>query len=394
MNAPMKVYVHLAHGYDARDWRRRFDEGSLIGVNEPSPYGYHHAESPDCRLRFSRDAAEGRIGRLVRGGLRLVLGFDLVHAWRNRAALHDADVVWTHTESQHLGIAAMLKLMPCARRPKLLAQSVWLMDRWDALDPLRKALYRWLMSEASILTFHSPLNHAKAQQRFPNRSCELVCFGINADAKLAPCDAAAHAGVRILAVGNDRHRDWPLLLEAFGGRPGYQVRIATGSLSSTDVARYGNVTIVRLAHNGELMPLYRWADAVVLPLRPNLHASGSTVLQEAALAGRPAICSRAGGLDSYFTDDEVSFVPTGDPDALRRAVDAAAADRPAALRRAQAAQARMALDGLSSRAFARAHVALSHRMLRDGRSPTPRSASCDAAGRAPLSRERAIALTE
>lgn len=379
MNASMNVYVHLAHGYDAQAWRRRFEEGSLIGVNEPSPYGYHHAQAPDCRLRFSRDAVEGRAGRLLRGGLRLVLGFDLVHAWRNRVALREVDVVWTHTESQHLGVAAMLKLMPRARRPKLLAQSVWLMDRWDALDPLRKALYRWLIAEASVLTFHSPLNRSEAQRCFPGKTCELVRFGINADNKLAPGDAAAHPDTRILAVGNDRHRDWELLLEAFGGRPGYRVRIATSSLSAAAVARHGNVSIVRLAHNDELMPLYRWADTVVLPLKPNLHASGSTVLQEAALAGRPVICSRAGGLDSYFTDDEVGFVRPGDPDALRAAVDAAAADRPAALRRARAAQARMSPDGLSSRAFARAHVALSRRVLREGQLASPRPAASEAA---------------
>ena len=87
MTTPLKIYVHLAYGYDARNWKRRWQSGELIGFNDPSPYGYGHAHSPTSRLSFSADHRETAIGRLVRGGLRLALGFDIAHAWRNRAAL-------------------------------------------------------------------------------------------------------------------------------------------------------------------------------------------------------------------------------------------------------------------------------------------------------------------
>lgn len=30
------------------------------------------------------------------------LGFDLVHAWRDRRALNDADAIWAHTEREHI----------------------------------------------------------------------------------------------------------------------------------------------------------------------------------------------------------------------------------------------------------------------------------------------------
>lgn len=360
----LKVYVHLARGYDAVDWERRWRDGSLVGFNEPSPYGYHHAASASCRLRFSHDAAEGRLGTLMRGGLRVLLGFDLLHAWRNRAALREADVVWTHTESQHLSVAAILKTMPRSRRPKLLAQSVWLIDGWESFGNLRRRLYRWLMAEAGVLTFHSPLNRARAQALFPTKRCEIVPFGISTDTKVAPILPVRRDRIRLLALGNDRHRDWTTLLAAFGGRPDYELRIATGRLSAKDVAGLPNVTLARPRHNDELMALYAWADVVVLPLLGNLHASGATVLQEAALAGRPTVCSRVGGIDSYFTDDEVTYVLPGDSGVLRTAVDGLAADPVEALRRARAAQARMSSEGLGSRAYARAHVVLSREMLR------------------------------
>lgn len=370
----LNVYVHLARGYDAVDWERRWRDGTLVGFNEPSPYGYHHAASASCRLRFSQDARESRLGTLMRGALRVLLGFDLLHAWRNRAALREADVVWTHTESQHLSVAAILKTMKRTRRPKLVAQSVWLIDGWDGYGALRRRLYRWLMAEAAVLTFLSPVNRARAQALFPGKRCEFVPFGISTDTKAAPTPIPPRDRVRLLALGNDRHRDWPTLLAAFGGRPGYDLRIATARLSTADVAGMENVALVRPRHNDELMALYAWADVVVLPLGPNLHASGATVVQEAALAGRPSVCSRAGGIDSYFPDDEVTYVPSADPEALRAAVDGLVADPVEALRRARAAQARMSPEGIGSRAYARAHVALSRDLAETARDVAAKTA--------------------
>ncbi len=364
----MKVYVHLAHGFDAQDWERRWRSGQLIGFNEASPYGYAHAGAPDVELRFSRDRREGRLARVVRGGLRLLLGFDVVHAWRNRAALRAADVVWTHTESQHLAAAALIKLMPAGRRPRLLAQSVWLIDRWDGLGAARRVLYRWLMREAGVLTFLSPLNRDRAARLFPDAWCAMVPFGVCTDARQVPA-AASHAtrgGMRVLALGNDRHRDWDTMLAAFGDQPDVEVTIASGALQSRRIAKYRNVVIRKPQRNAELMALYAAADVVVLPLKPNLHASGITVLQEAVLAGRPVVCTRSGGLDSYFADGEVAFVPPGDPAALREAAARLYADPAAACAMAQAAQRRMTADDLGSRAFARAHVALSRALLAAG----------------------------
>ena len=384
MSPPLKIYVHLAYGYDARAWKRRWQSGELIGFNDPSPYGYGHAHSPTSRLAFSVDHPETTIGRLVRGGLRLALGFDIVHAWRNRAALPEADVVWTHTESQHLAVAALFKTMPKARRPKLLAQSVWLMDRWDGFGVVRKAFYHWLIAEAGILTFHSPLNRDKAQALFPGKWCEILPFGVCTALKQVPTAAKRAPGdIRIFALGNDRHRDWATLLAAFADRPGLTLKIASGSLPPKWVAGFDNVEIVRPARNADLLDLYRWADVVALSLQDNLHASGATVLQEAVLAGRPAVCTRTGGLDTYFSDEEVTFVPVNDADAMRAAVAHLAANPAEALAMAVAAQRRMAADQLSSRTFARSHLAISRVLLEpeplNRRSaPTLRPAPADA----------------
>jgi hypothetical protein len=43
--------------------------------------------------------------------LRRIVGFDLIHAWRNRKGLFAADIVWTHTE---LKISLCCSFSACA----------------------------------------------------------------------------------------------------------------------------------------------------------------------------------------------------------------------------------------------------------------------------------------
>ncbi len=124
-----------------------------------------------------------------------------------------------------------------------------------------------------------------------------------------------------------------------------------------------NAEIVKLRSNDELMALYGWADIIVVSLKPNLHASGITVIQEAALRGVPVICSDVGGLRAYFSDQEVFFVPAQDAGALRRSIDDVAVDQKKRFSLAECAQARMGPTGLSSLAYVQRHVQISKELL-------------------------------
>ncbi|WP_443798338.1 glycosyltransferase, partial [Burkholderia gladioli] len=61
------------------------------------------------------------------------------------------------------------------------------------------------------------------------------------------------------------------------------------------------------------------ADVIVVPLRPNHHASGITVMLEAAAVGKPMIVSDVGGLRDYFPNDCAAYVPAFDASAMRGA---------------------------------------------------------------------------
>jgi len=363
-NSRVQVFVHLAYGFGAASWNHRWKQGKILGINEPFPYGYYRAETMGCSVTYSQDQQESGLKKFCRLATRAILGFDLIHAWRNFGEMWRADVIWTHTESQYLSILLLLQFARRGRhRPKLIAQSVWLFDRWPHFSSLRKRFFSWLIGKADILTVHSPENLVIAKRMFPNVPSELVLFGIAADHKVPPRAHLSTTSLNIVSLGNDEHRDWDLLIKAVGARPEWKLKIASQKVTPSSIGPATNIEIAKLQTNDELFALYQWADVVVLAVKPNLHASGITVIQEAALQGVPVICSETGGLRAYFGADEIRFVPPLDPAALLNAIDDLADDPGLRLDLARNAQARMGPRDLSSEAFARRHVEISRCLL-------------------------------
>jgi glycosyltransferase involved in cell wall biosynthesis len=361
---PLRVFVHLVEGFGARSWAQASDAARISGVVDHLPYGYYRAGDENCTIRYSEDRAEWHIIRLLRLSARRLLGFDLLHAWRNRRGIFDADVVWTHTELEHLAVLLLLKLVPRGCRPKLIAQSVWLYDRWNDFPRPKRWLYRKLLSEADILTVLSPENLKIARRLFPNRRVELVKFGIEHETLRPAFARKIGSPVRILALGRDMHRDWPTLIDAVRGWNGAEVRIGAKTMRRGLLVNTHNVSLVSPHTKRDVIELYRWADIVVLPLLSNSHASGITVLEESALFGVPVVSTDTGGLRAYFTEDEVRYVPVGDSSAMRLAIEELALDDQLRYTLAKKAQERMVRDGLNSHVYALRHREISQQLVR------------------------------
>ena len=261
---PLRVFVFLGHGFGALRWTERWTKGEIPGLNERLPYGYHHAAGKDCIVEYSEDANENRLTELARRGMRRLLGCDLVHAWRNRKALFAADVVWTHTEQEHLAVLALWQCRRRQRRPKLIAQSVWLFDRWNCFSAPRRWLYRHLLNQADVLTVQSPENLKAARELFPQMRSEFMRFGVSSDATVAPVQRAAHRPVRLVALGNDMHRDWETLIAAAESWSGCRLRIGSKNIDRrlTDYAH--NIEVIAPSSRSEIAELYAWADLAVV----------------------------------------------------------------------------------------------------------------------------------
>lgn len=360
--SPLKIYVHLPFGHDAIDWKRRWESGELVGINDPSPYGYSRAERMGCVVTFSKAGPESLVSKLMRGGLRVLLGFDYLHARRNADRIYESDAVWTHTESQFLAIAALFSTKAREERPRLLGQSVWLIDSWRTLTWLHRYIYRRLISYVDIMTFHSPINYAEAQRLFPATPSALVLFGVPSESPM-PVRVRNTNPIRIISVGNDRHRDWKTLINALGGQEGIELTIVSGTADQSLASGYDNVEIRRVKQNSELKALVDSSTLMVVPLKSNKHASGITVIQEAVLQGLPVIASDVGGLEAYFSAEEITYVPEGNPTAMLTAVRELSGNPRKMSDLAEAALRKMLSGELGCEAYISRHVELTRAML-------------------------------
>jgi glycosyltransferase involved in cell wall biosynthesis len=172
--------------------------------------------------------------------------------------------------------------------------------------------------------------------------------------------------LRILSLGNDIHRDWQTLIDAIKSLDDCEVRIGGKRILWRTRGRTLGVRQIvtgRATSAQDVAQLYAWADLVVVPLKPNLHASGITVIAEAVSCGVPVISSDTGGLRAYFSDGEIRYVPPGDPAALRAAIVKLGRDSDLRYRLVKRAQDRIVNSGISSRSYATRHRDMSRELL-------------------------------
>ena len=331
-------------------------------MNTYLPYGYHYAQGQGWSIACSEDGYEGPITELMRRILGRCLGFDLLHAWRNRSALRSADVVWTHTEREHLAAALILSLSR-APAPRLLAQCVWLFDSWSNLSTAKRFLYRYLLRYADIITTQSPEDLKVARTLFPTHPTACILSGGAVEWMSQPREESIHHPVRIAALGNDMHRDWSTLLRAFGGRSEYELAIASRQLTQRRLRNAPNVRLVKAQTEADVRQLYQWADMVVVPLKHNRHASGITVIFEGTISGVPVVATDTGGLRAYFAEDEIAYVPLNAPDAMRDMVDSLCTDRARSLAMVARAQRHMLTGELTKQGYAKRHRKLTEDLL-------------------------------
>jgi hypothetical protein len=195
---PIRVFVHLARGFGAARWQARWDRGEIIGLNDRLPYGFFRAQEDGCVVEYSEDRSENLLGAALRLGARLLLGFDFVHAWRNRRSIYAAEIVWTGTESQHLAVLLLLRRRNRRHRPKVIAQSVWLFDSWPSLWAPKRWLYAKLIADAAALTVHSAEGLKVARTLFPLQRSMWMPFGVRADEMVVRGPRPTHRPIRVL----------------------------------------------------------------------------------------------------------------------------------------------------------------------------------------------------
>jgi glycosyltransferase involved in cell wall biosynthesis len=269
------------------------------------------------------DAVRSRVGRL----LGRILGDDVLLAWACFRRRKRYDVVFTDGEQVGLPFAALTWLT--RRRPR----HVMIGHR---LSPRKKVvLHRLLRLRDRI---DRVIVYASAQQRFavdelgyPAGRVLLTTFMVDTDFwRPERVTAVPRQRPMICAVGQEL-RDYPTLIDAVRGLD-VDVVIAAASPwskrpdSSAGVDAPPNVT-VRGFNLFDLRQLYADASFVVVPLEETDFQAGITTILEAMSMGKAVVCTRTTGQTDTVVDNETGlYVPSGDVDGLRAAIERLLAD--------------------------------------------------------------------
>lgn len=311
----------LLSEHDPALWAARWARGEVAAE---LPYGaealhQHGVTTTTVPVSGARWAAKVRAVAEHRSGLVLE------RPLRGLAAVRRADLVIALLEAQGM-LPAMLKgrgIPPYAGRP-LVAVTCWLADDLRAADPAtRRRTVRRLAAVDLLTHFGSGESGILVDAGFDERRLLHVDLGVSAgyftpDGRQRDLD--------VLAVGQDRGRDYATLFEAVRGT----------ALSVHVVCRPGNVAGLDVPPNVEVsgpVPLAAYRDllrrarVVAVPTRELAYPTGSSVALEAAASGCAVVATGTPGLRDHLVDGTTAvLVGVGDADGWRSALTALHSD--------------------------------------------------------------------
>lgn len=309
---PVRLHVEYAHTLDPRAWERDHAEGL---VPNRLPYGLHRLADHGFELDVLPGPPKRAAWRLAHGATRRASGgFDLVDALRDRRRRRcDLALCW----DERTGVPAALRsLFP--GEPPVAMGTLW------GTDPLASRRARVLTRDAARRTAAVWANTEEqldvlAGWGVPRSRLHLLRTpGIDVDFWGAE-DGVPEPDL-VVGVGNDRHRDHELLLEAVrrlaARRPVRLELVTEFPLQVPHGRRHAS-----LSHR-ELRTLYTRAAVVAVAVKPNLHVSGATVILEAMACERPVVATGTPGVAAYVASGETgTVVPVGEPDVLAAALE-------------------------------------------------------------------------
>jgi glycosyltransferase involved in cell wall biosynthesis len=364
------LLLYYPPGYGLDQFAKAFAAGKR---SEQSHWSMHLAELHGFRVVSTQDFPSPRLGGLIRKLTYWFFWFDLPHLLANWRAVREADLIWAMSEREMVPalVAANAGFAGGKNRPAVFGEIIWLLDEWPAYAGIRRSAWRRLMARAGgiiAMTHRCMLGALEILPKVPAAEYRLglpIESFANVRSAIGPNpDLASGRPLRILAMGNDRRRDWSTLAAAFGGDPRFELIVATGMAEEllAPLRAHPDITIDRAADFAKVRQHLAWADLLVMPVLPNEHGAGLTTLLEAAACGLPILCMRVGGIDEYFSDEAVTYVAGANPSAMRDAALAVIA-RPD-LSAARAARARTELDerGYDSTTAVAARCAIMRRL--------------------------------
>jgi glycosyltransferase involved in cell wall biosynthesis len=298
--------------HDLARWQRRFAAGE---VPSALPYGIDVLTSLGYELRGTGQST-GPFGSKLRDVVEHRTGLAVERAVRGAGAVRSADVVLALLERQGM-FAALWKrsgLPPYAATP-LVIWSCWLADDIRSADAADRARLRRRIDAADLIT-HMSKGEVETflDLGIPEERLFTVTFGVNHH-YYTP--GTGDRDIEVLAVGQDRGRDYATLLEAVRGTD-LTVDLVCQPANIAGLEVPDNVRLHSPVDFTQYRALLRRAQVVAVPTFDLAYPTGQSVALEGSSAGCCVVVSGTSAMREYVDDGRTGrLVEVGDAQGWR-----------------------------------------------------------------------------
>ncbi|RYC05823.1 glycosyltransferase family 4 protein [Nocardioides zhouii] len=305
-----RALVLSEHDLDA--WGERFARHE---VPSALPYGADALTDLGWSLSGARRAVDPR-WRRWRDVVEHRAGFPLERAIRGARDARRADVVLALLEQQGAAASVMrrAKLPPYGSTP-LVVWSVWLADELRSAGPEQRRRLVNRYAGADLITHMSVHETEVFEEAGIVRDRTLaVRFGVNDDFYTP---GTGERDIDLLAVGQDRGRDYATLFDAVRGTDlVLHLVCKPDNVAGLDVP--DNVEMRGVVPLTEYRSLLRRARVVAVPTHDLAYPTGQSVALEAAASGSCVAVTGTRAMRDYFEDGVTGrLVEVGDVDGWR-----------------------------------------------------------------------------
>jgi glycosyltransferase involved in cell wall biosynthesis len=298
--------------HDLRDWAAQHAAGQ---VPSRLPYGVDVLET--CGIRLTGVAVPGgRAARKARDVVEHRLGYPVARTVLGTPAARRADLVLALLERQGMaaGLLKRARVPPYGRTP-LVIWSVWLADDLiNAAAEQRRLLVRRVQAADLITHMSRHETDVLVENGLSPDQLLTLDFGVNHH-YYRP--AGEPRDLDILAVGQDRGRDYKTLFEAVRGTS-LEVHLVSKPDNLAGLAIPPNVRFLGTVPLPTYRDLLRRACIVAVPTHDLAYPTGQSVALEAAASGATVVVTGTRAMSDYFEDRvNARLVPVGDVEGWR-----------------------------------------------------------------------------
>lgn len=279
-------------------------DNALYGANHLKGFGYLvKIHDVSTKLEKLLDILLTPLHRLFRS--QIDIDFKLSRAILQYLNLNNTDVIITTTDGIGLAVC-LLKRLKLIKPPVIYSVGLFYIQGKlkRSIDANKQTLflrfYRWLLSSADHILYHSPIEKEKLKKLglYSPATCTFIAMGSDSHFFKNKQNLISDSKI-VLSVGKDRARDYRTLFQAAAQLPTIQFEVVCRKSNILGLQIPPNVNLHFDIPYREVAQLYQRAQIVIIPIKEMQRSSGQMTLTDSFQAEKPVIISNVVGISHY-----------------------------------------------------------------------------------------------